>query len=85
MNFSEDRMNGLVKRRKDLYNEIRYIRDKVENFDARRPYMTFHYSDPEPNFNKRSVKGVVCRLIECNDPSTCLALETAAGGRVSLF
>lgn len=76
-------MKELLEKRRVLYQEIRVLREKIENFEARRPYTKFHYSDPEPNFNKRSVKGVVCRLLKCEDSSYCVALETAAGGRVS--
>ncbi|KAJ8926989.1 hypothetical protein NQ314_020550, partial [Rhamnusium bicolor] len=82
LNFSEERMNELMERRRTLHHEIRGLRERVENFEARRPYTKFRYSDPEPNFNKYSVKGIVCRLIKCEDNNACVALETAAGGRL---
>ncbi|CAG9820448.1 unnamed protein product [Phaedon cochleariae] len=82
LNFSEQRMHELTEKRRHLNQETRGMRDRVDNFYARRPFMNFQYSDPEPNFDKRSVKGMVCNLIECEDPATCLALETAAGGRL---
>lgn len=76
-------MNELLEKRKVLHQEIRILQDKIQNFEAHKPYTKFHYSNPEPNFNKRSVKGVVCRLLTCKESSYCVALETAAGGRVS--
>lgn len=77
-------MRELLDKRRILYKEIQNLQERIENFTARRPYTKFNYSDPETNFNKQSVKGVVCRLIKCCDNRNCLALETAAGGRVRL-
>lgn len=78
-------MSELLDRRRQLYKEIQNLQERIENFNARRPYANFKYSDPESHFNKRSVKGVVARLIKCEDKKNCLALETAAGGRVCIF
>ncbi|KAJ8984302.1 hypothetical protein NQ317_012272 [Molorchus minor] len=82
LNFSEEHMGSLMEKKRMLHNEIRLLKDKVENFEARRPYTKFRYSDPEPNFNKRGIKGVMCRLLKCLNNNDCLALETAAGGRL---
>lgn len=41
------------------------------------------YRDPEPNFNRRQVKGMVCRLFDVLDPKYHVALSTCGGG--SLF
>lgn len=38
------------------------------------------YRDPEPNFNRRTVKGMVCRLFDVRDPKYMQALSTAGGG-----
>lgn len=85
LKFSEEKMTELLDRRRSLHKEIQQLQERIENFTARRPYTKFRYSDPEPHFNKRSVNGVVCRLIKCDDTKNCLALETAAGGRVSIY
>ncbi|XP_018577903.1 structural maintenance of chromosomes protein 2-like, partial [Anoplophora glabripennis] len=82
LKFSEEQMNKLLEKRRILHQEIRGLQEKIENFDAHKPYTKFRYSEPEPNFNKHCVKGVVCRLITCSDSDTCIALETAAGGRL---
>nr|XP_023023013.1 structural maintenance of chromosomes protein 2 [Leptinotarsa decemlineata] len=82
LNFNENRMRELTDRRRILISEIRNLKERLENFYARKPHTNFRYSDPEPNFNKSSVKGVVCRLIRSDDQNACLALETAAGGKV---
>ncbi|XP_074031936.1 structural maintenance of chromosomes 2 [Leptinotarsa decemlineata] len=82
LNFNENRMRELTDRRRILISEIRNLKERLENFYARKPHTNFRYSDPEPNFNKSSVKGVVCRLIRSDDQNACLALETAAGGKL---
>ncbi|VDP38564.1 unnamed protein product [Soboliphyme baturini] len=40
----------------------------------------FTYADPEPNFDRSRVKGVVADLIQLKDPKFATAVETAAGG-----
>lgn len=82
LKFSEARMNDLLERRRTLLKDIQNLQERIEIFTARRPYTKFRYMDPEPNFNKRTVKGVVCHLFKCDDSKNCMALETAAGGRV---
>lgn len=78
-------MTELLERRRLLYKETQHLQEKVDNFTSRRPYTKFNYTDPHPNLNKGSVKGVVCGLFKCEDTANCLALETAAGGRVSFY
>ncbi|KAJ8911802.1 hypothetical protein NQ315_014226, partial [Exocentrus adspersus] len=85
LNFSEEQLNTLIEKKRALNQDIRGLREKLEHFEARRPYTKFCYTDPEVNFNKHEVKGVVCRLIKCEDSKSCVALETAAGARVSFI
>lgn len=40
------------------------------------------YRDPEPNFNRRSVKGMVCKLFDVRDQQYSVALSTCGGGRL---
>ena len=46
------------------------------------PQLQFQYRDPEKNFDRRRVNGLVAKLIKVNDVSTATALEVAAGGKV---
>ncbi|XP_060524474.1 structural maintenance of chromosomes protein 2 [Cylas formicarius] len=80
--FSEEHMAQLQEKRRVLGQEVRGLRDSVDNFDAQRPYASFKYRDPETNFDRACVKGVVGRLITCKDIMYATALETAAGGRL---
>lgn len=45
--------------------------------------MQFDYKDPERGFDRKSVHGLVVRLVSVKDPSTATALEVSAGGKVS--
>jgi hypothetical protein len=42
----------------------------------------FRYHNPGGSFNPAAVHGVVARLVRVQDPSTSLALEVAAGGKL---
>lgn len=75
-------MSELQNRRRALHQETRNLRDRVEHFEAGKPHTTFKYRDPETNFNRSSVIGRVCKLIQCKDITYATALETAAGGKV---
>ena len=46
------------------------------------PQFNLDYKDPEPNFDRSRVKGLVCNLFKVKDPKYATALETAAGGKV---
>ncbi|XP_066148443.1 structural maintenance of chromosomes protein 2 [Euwallacea fornicatus] len=82
LNFSEDRMKELNGRRRALLQETHNIRDQVEQFEGSRPHTSFKYRDPETNFNRNSVKGVVCKLFTYKDEIYATALESAAGGKL---
>ena len=49
------------------------------------PQLQFQYKDPERGFDRRSVHGLVARLVTVKDPATATALEVSAGGRVSVI
>jgi hypothetical protein len=48
------------------------------------PWLDFQYADPEPNFDRSKVLGVAAKLFTVKDHSFCVALDTVAGGKVSL-
>lgn len=75
-------MTDLQDRKRTLKHECRGISERMGRFEAQYPQSDFQYQDPEPNFNRRSVKGLVCKLLSVKDRKAATALETAAGGRV---
>ena len=44
--------------------------------------LDFNYSNPEPNFDRSKVKGLVAQLISVNKPEAMCALEVSAGGKL---
>ena len=44
--------------------------------------MHFDYRDPEKNFDRRRVNGLVLKLIKVTDVKNATALEVVAGGKV---
>lgn len=81
INYSETEMDELKNSRNILNRDINALREYAHNFTARIPQSDFKYVDPEPNFNRAKVSGVVYTLFEV-DPQYYLALETAAGSKV---
>lgn len=83
LNYSEETMRDLQERKRSVIRENRGLKERIENFEAHKPYTQFGYRDPETNFDRRKVFGVICRLLKLKNRETAVALETAAGGRVS--
>ena len=46
-------------------------------------WLDFKYSDPEPNFDRSQVHGVVAKLITVKNPKFAVALDTVGGGKVN--
>ncbi|KAF5292378.1 hypothetical protein FQA39_LY03412 [Lamprigera yunnana] len=82
ISYSEEKLAELQERQHILRSEIRSLQERVDRFYAHNQYSNFNYTDPENNFNRRSVHGVVCRLIQLKERETAIALETAAGGKL---
>ncbi|EZA59560.1 hypothetical protein DMN91_011082 [Ooceraea biroi] len=82
LNYKDGYAEDLKNQRNALIAEIRPLREKLDQFESRYPQTRFEYRDPEPNFDARSVKGIVCKLISVKDKKAAYALEVAAGGKL---
>ncbi|XP_043480727.1 structural maintenance of chromosomes protein 2 [Leptopilina heterotoma] len=82
VNYTEGELEGYQERRRTLQREIGNLQDKVDVFESRCHQLRFNYKDPEPNFRRESVKGLVCQLITLRDHRSAYALEVAAGGKL---
>lgn len=85
LNYKDGSLEDLKKQKNSLNAEIKPLREKLDQFELRNPRTKFQYQNPEPNFNKNSVKGIVCKLINLKDKRAAYALEVAAGGKVTFF
>lgn len=62
----------------DLNTEVRNMKAEYQRRGGYR--FDFQYTDPEPNFDRRRVKGMLGTLLRVRDNKNMLALSTAAGG-----
>jgi len=60
-------------RKRDLKREL--DRCNASRYDLQ-------YQDPDPNFDRRKVRGMVGKLFQLNDMKNSMALVQAAGGSV---
>lgn len=79
----EGEFRQLQQKRAALRQEVDQLKSQISNIEMRHPSISFHYRDPVTNFDRRSVYGVVCRLMKLKDPKFATALEIAAGGKVT--
>jgi len=82
LDYKDGYAEDLKHQKNTLMAEIRPLREKLDQFESRYPQTRFEYQKPEPNFNAKSVKGIVCKLINVKDKKAAYALEVAAGGKV---
>lgn len=74
--------HNLKSSRDNLLREIRNFSSKIESFESNNPGLFFRYNDPRPNFDRRKVHGLICRLFTPIDFRFELALTTLAGGKL---
>lgn len=82
LNYKDGLSQDLNTQRSNLIAEIRQLREKVDQFESRYPQTRFEYRNPESNFNAKSVKGIICKLMNVKDKRAAYALEIAAGGKL---
>ncbi|XP_058055070.1 structural maintenance of chromosomes protein 2 [Anopheles bellator] len=78
--YEEGTMENLTGRRQTLQGEIRNLRSELDRRNAHR--WELQYRDPEPGFDRSSVKGMVAKLVTVKDPKYAQALGTVAGGNL---
>jgi structural maintenance of chromosome 2 len=74
--------NNLRPKRDGLLRDIRELSSKIESFESNNSSLFFNYNDPQPNFDRQKVHGLVCRLFKPIDFKYELALTTIAGGKL---
>lgn len=85
MNYEEGHIERLQEDKQNLMRTVRELNNEVDRFEGNYPQLRFSYQDPEPNFRRDSVKGLVCKSITVKEPEKfAYALEMAAGGRVRI-
>ncbi|KAL5279836.1 SMC2 family protein [Megaselia abdita] len=78
--YQEGSMESLQQRK---FDHIQAVRDLQRSLDSRNSWRyELQYTDPEQNFDRRKVRGMVCKLFTVRDPKYLLALSSTAGGRL---
>lgn len=80
--YEDGMTENLEEQRNNLNIQMRNAQQKVTSFESRYPKLSLKYQDPVPNFDRRRVKGLVCRMFRVKDPKFAQALESAAGGKL---
>ncbi|XP_070389452.1 structural maintenance of chromosomes protein 2-like [Dermacentor albipictus] len=82
LNYEEGRDENLLSQKQQLQREIHGLRQNIDIFEARNQHLSFNYTDPVRNFDRRKVYGLVCDLFTVKDQRATRALEMAAGGKL---
>ncbi|KAK0164694.1 hypothetical protein PV328_003287 [Microctonus aethiopoides] len=82
LNYDEATLQTLQRQKSDVTNKIKKLQDQLESFVLKHPYLRFEYQDPHPNFNRQSVKGLVCTLLKLKEKQSAYALDIVAGNKL---
>ncbi|XP_052840638.1 structural maintenance of chromosomes protein 2 [Drosophila gunungcola] len=80
LNYEGGQFEQLKQRRNDLHMRKREIKRKLDGCNASR--YDLQYQDPEPNFDRRKVRGMVGKLFQVKDMMNSMALVMTAGGNL---
>ncbi|ESP01316.1 hypothetical protein LOTGIDRAFT_212851 [Lottia gigantea] len=80
--YEEGQEEKLATERRNLIKEVEGLNGKLHMLQSRFPHLNFEYSNPESNFDRSKVKGLVCKLIQVKNERTATSLEVAAGGKL---
>lgn len=81
LNYQGGQFEQLRDRRQELHNHVRELKRELERRGGAR--YNLQYQDPEPNFERQKVRGMVGKLFQVNDMRNSMALMMAGGGHVS--
>uniref|UniRef100_A0A9J7XJP1 Structural maintenance of chromosomes protein 2 n=1 Tax=Cyprinus carpio carpio TaxID=630221 RepID=A0A9J7XJP1_CYPCA len=79
LNYEEER---LLEQKRQCSRGVSQLRETYESLMGQFPNLRFEYMDPEKNWDRSKVKGLVANLFTVTDVSNATALEVVAGGRL---
>lgn len=83
LNYEGGLFEQLKERRQQLHNQVRELKRELDRRSGSR--YELQYQDPEPNFERHKVRGMVGKLFQVTDMRNSMALMMAAGGGVSVL
>ncbi|KAH4125319.1 chromosome structural maintenance protein [Parastagonospora nodorum] len=84
LGFDEGQESDMYQQESHFQARIRELKQQADELRRRVANIDFSYSDPSPNFDRSSVKGLVAQLftLDKNHTRAGTALEICAGGRL---
>nr|CAB3266385.1 structural maintenance of chromosomes protein 2-like [Phallusia mammillata] len=82
LDYEDGKKEELIQEKRNLTHTISQLRHRTQDLYNKFPALKFDYRDPERNWDRSRVKGLVAELIDVNDISAATALEVVAGGRL---
>ncbi|CAM9911302.1 unnamed protein product [Pylaiella littoralis] len=83
LGYDKRQEEGLDGEREEEERAVDRLRETVDRLSAQvAGRLNFEYRDPERNFDRSRVKGMVAKLVQVKDPAHSTALEVAAGGKL---
>lgn len=80
LNYEGGQFEQLKDRRQLLHNQVRELKRDLDRRSGAR--YELQYQDPESNFDRHKVRGMVGKLFQVTDMRNSMALMMAAGGGV---
>ncbi|TPX31945.1 hypothetical protein SmJEL517_g04864 [Synchytrium microbalum] len=84
LNVDHERQAVLIQDKKHLADKMSGLKEQIDRISQELSNVMFEYQDPTPNFDRKTVKGMVMELISIseNDREWSVAVETCAGGNL---
>ncbi|XP_030852161.1 structural maintenance of chromosomes protein 2-like [Strongylocentrotus purpuratus] len=82
LGFEDGKEDDLENQHKTLSAKVDNLSDKVNALTSRFPNLQFEYKDPEKNFDRSKVHGLVARLLKVKDVKYATSLEVTAGRKL---
>ncbi|ODO05464.1 hypothetical protein I350_04514 [Cryptococcus amylolentus CBS 6273] len=82
--WNEDQEREMLESQAEHQSQMADLMEKRDTLKSRLAAIDFTYSDPEPNFDRGKVKGLVANLVDLDEDNfkSSTALEICAGGRL---
>nr|DBA11433.1 TPA_inf: SMC2 [Testicularia cyperi] len=84
LGWNDDKEKSLLQSKAEWSRKVSELLERKEALKSKLAGMDFQYADPEPNFDRSKVKGLVASLIQLDQDKHkySTALEICAGGRL---
>jgi structural maintenance of chromosome 2 len=84
LGFEPGKEEQIYQEQSQLQRDIRELRQRADGLKRKVANVDFNYTDPQPNFDRSKVKGLVAQLFTLNKDRipAATALEICAGGRL---